>query len=281
MNDPVLFDIQRGSTVDGPGFRTVVFFKGCNLRCGWCHNPESQSFLPQLLVNEALCTHCGLCRQVCTHPSACICCGSCQIYCPQRARRLCGTPWKLVQVMEKILEDRNFYGKTGGGVTFSGGECMLQPESLQKLLQACRAEGIHTAVDTAGHVPWESFEKILPDTDLFLYDIKAMDSRVHKQHTGVDNTLILDNLEKLLAAEKTVILRLPLVAGVNDQPRQLLALLRWLQDRGRPEKIELLPCHSMGSGKYRSLGMDPPDFRPPSLERQKELEEILKQEGFA
>lgn len=280
MNKILLFDIQKGSLVDGPGMRTTVFFKGCNLRCGWCHNPESQSSSPQLLHEEALCSHCGVCRAVCPSPNHCTLCGACADICPSRARRLCGTWWPLDAVLEQILHDRVFYETTGGGVTFSGGECMLQPDGLSELLSLCRQHGIHTAVDTAGHVPWDAFERILPYTDLFLYDVKCVDSQLHQLHTGADNRLILENLARLLSCGKQVIIRMPMVSEVNDSPEQLRTFLRLLRSWGHPKGIELLPCHSMGNSKYLSLGRQPGNYHAPSPQVIDELKQILKQEGF-
>lgn len=280
MTDVLLFDIQKGSFVDGPGMRTTVFFKGCNLRCGWCHNPESQSTLPQLLHEEALCSHCGVCREVCQHPEHCILCGTCAEICPNRAKKLCGTWWSTDSVFEQILSDRTFYETTGGGVTFSGGECLLQPEGLVPLLKLCREHGIHTAVDTAGHVVWDIFERILPYTNLFLYDVKALDSQVHQAHIGADNRLILDNLARLLSLGKEVIVRIPVVAGVNDSPAQMRTLLQMLRGWGQPKAIELLPCHSMGSSKYRTLGREVPNYRAPTPQIMAQLNTVLTQNGF-
>ena len=280
MNEVVLFDIQKGSFVDGPGMRTTVFFKGCNLRCGWCHNPESQSPFPELLYDRTLCTQCGLCSAVCKHPNGCILCGTCADYCANQAKRLCGKRWTVDAVMEQILSDRIFYEKTGGGVTFSGGECLLQPDGLSALLECCHNQGIHTAVDTAGHIPWQVFQRILPWTNLFLYDVKALDSRIHKEHTGADNRLILDNLARLLGCGKDVIVRIPVVEGVSDSPEELHTLLRLLRRWGTPRGVELLPCHSMGSRKYRALGREPRDYRAPGPERLKELEDLLIREGL-
>lgn len=260
----MLFDIQRASTVDGPGFRTAVFFKGCNLRCAWCHNPESQSPQPQLLFYQERCTRCGQCAAACPHAlKACTLCGQCAEVCPQEARRLCGAEYSVDKVMKRILPDRLFYQTSGGGVTCSGGECLLQPDFLKALLQACRAEGIHTAVDTAGAVPFHAFEQILPSTDLFLYDVKCMDSARHRQFTGAGNELILDNLARLLRCGKRVWVRVPIVPGVNDTLEEMRALRAFLLSCGYPERVELLPYHSMGEAKSRALGRETHAFTPP------------------
>ena len=195
-----IFDIQRNSFVDGPGIRTTVFFKGCNLHCTWCHNPESQSAKPEMMFYKNKCTGCGKCREKCPNAlEKCELCGKCTIYCPHDAREICGKEYTVDEVLKEILKDKTFYDNSGGGVTFSGGECMLQIDFLEEILKECKKNGIHTAVDTAGHVPFEFFERIIPYTDLFLYDVKCFDSDKHRQYTGVENQLILKNLKRLLA----------------------------------------------------------------------------------
>jgi len=273
----MLFDIQRASTVDGPGFRTTVFFKGCNLHCAWCHNPESQSFQPQLLFYRERCTRCGLCEQVCPHAlQSCTLCGQCAQSCPQEARSLCGTEYSVDAVMKKILPDRLFYQTSGGGATFSGGECMLQLDFLEALLKACRGKGIHTAVDTAGAVPFEAFERILPDTDMFLFDVKSMDSEVHLRYTGQGNERILDNLSRLLRAGKRVWVRVPVIPGVNDTLDEMHALRAFLIQNGYPEQVELLPYHRMGENKCHAMGREAVCFDVPSEERMAELRNAVK-----
>ena len=193
-----VFDIERNSYVDGPGIRTAVFFKGCNLRCAWCHNPESQSPKPQMMFYKNKCMGCGKCREKCPNNlESCDLCGKCSLFCPQDARDICGKEYTVDEVLKEVLKDKAFYETSGGGVTFSGGECMLQIEFLTKILKACKENGIHTAVDTAGHVPYERFEQILPYTDLFLYDVKCFDSDKHRQYTGLENQLILKNLKRI------------------------------------------------------------------------------------
>ncbi|MDO5311742.1 MAG: glycyl-radical enzyme activating protein, partial [Clostridia bacterium] len=159
----MIFDIQRNSFVDGPGIRTTVFLKGCNLRCKWCHNPESHSSLPQMMYYKNKCTGCGKCREVCPYNlTRCDLCGKCTIYCPHDARRICGREYSVDEVFDEVIKDKIFYETSGGGVTFSGGECMLQIDFLTEILKLCKENGIHTAVDTAGNVPFESFEKVIP-----------------------------------------------------------------------------------------------------------------------
>ena len=217
----MIFDIQRNSFVDGPGIRTTVFFKGCNLRCKWCHNPESQSFEKQMMFYKDKCTGCGKCREVCpNHLKKCDFCGKCELYCPADARKVCGREYTPAEVFAEVIKDKAFYDNSGGGVTFSGGECMLQLDFLCEILEKCKSAGIHTAVDTAGNVPWKSFEKILPFTDLFLYDIKAFGAELHRKGTGVSNELILENL-KNLSGRADIIVRIPVIGGYNDNDEEI------------------------------------------------------------
>ena len=260
----MIFDIQRASTVDGPGFRTTVFFKGCNLRCAWCHNPESQSFAPELLYYRDRCARCGRCARVCPHAlSSCELCGACADNCPNDARSLCGREYTLDEVLRKIMVDRLFYETSAGGATFSGGECMLQLDFLTGILRACHENRIHTAVDTAGNVPFADFEQILPYTDMFLYDVKMMDSDRHRKYTGVGNELILSNLAKLLQMGKRVWVRVPIVPGVNDTTEEMSRIRAFLLENGDPEQVELLPYHSMGESKLAALGRPPHSYDVP------------------
>lgn len=272
----VIFNIEHSSFVDGPGIRTTVFFKGCNLRCAWCHNPESQSFLPQMMIYKEKCISCGRCRKKC--PSGlekCTLCGACALYCPADARRIKGKKYTVEEVLDEILSDAPFYENSGGGVTFSGGECMLQIDFLAEMLEKCKENSIHTAVDTAGHVPYASFEKILDLTDIFLYDVKCFDSEKHKKYTGVGNELILENLAKLLSTGKRIWVRIPIITGVNDSVDEMLTIKNFFNEHGHPEKIELLPYHSMGEHKYDALGREAQIFSVPSEEKMTELKRVF------
>lgn len=270
-----LFDIQRASMVDGPGIRTTFFFKGCNLRCAWCHNPESQNARPELLVYPGQCSGCGACKKVCPHPNeACTGCGSCAEVCPTGARRLAGRDYSADELLKIAMKDRDYYICSGGGVTFSGGESMLYPDEVAELAARCQENGIATAVDTAGCVPWEHFEKVTPYADLFLYDIKSMEDETHRRFTGVGNTLILANYRKLIASGKRVWVRVPVIPGVNDGEENLL-LLRELFAAYPPEKIECLPYHRMGEGKYVALGREVPLFTPPTKEKMQKIKAIV------
>ena len=271
-----IFDIERNSYVDGPGIRTTVFFKGCNLRCAWCHNPESQSAKPQMMFYKNKCTGCGKCREKCPNSmEKCDLCGRCTLYCPHDAREICGKEYTVDEVMREILKDKAFYENTGGGVTFSGGECMLQIDFLEEILRECKKNGIHTAVDTAGHLLFERFERILPYTDLFLYDVKCYDSEKHKQYTGVGNELILENLKRLLATDKSVWIRIPIIPTVNDTEEEIRSIRSFLLSCGTPEKVELLPYHAMGEHKYAAIGKEAQIFSTPSEEKMMRLKKIF------
>ena len=276
MKTATIFDIERNSYVDGPGIRTTVFFKGCNLRCAWCHNPESQSAKPQMMFYKNKCTGCGKCKEKCpNHLESCELCGKCTLYCPHDAREICGKEYTVDEVMREILKDKVFYENSGGGVTFSGGECMLQIDFLEEILKACKENGIHTAVDTAGHVPFACFERILTYTDLFLYDIKCFDSEKHKQYTGVGNESILENLKRLLTTKKSVWIRIPIIPMVNDTEEELQKIKAFLEACQSPKKIELLPYHAMGEHKYEAIGKEVQMFAVPSEEKMMRLKKIF------
>ncbi|MBR2466911.1 MAG: glycyl-radical enzyme activating protein [Clostridia bacterium] len=272
-----IFDIERNSYVDGPGIRTTVFFKGCNLRCAWCHNPESQSGFSQMLFYKDKCTGCGKCKEKCPNNlESCELCGRCALYCPHDAREICGREYTVDEVMREILKDQSYYETSGGGVTFSGGECMLQIDFLEEILKECKSHGIHTAVDTAGHVPFEYFEKIIPYTDLFLYDVKSLDNEKHKEYTGATNELILANLEMLLKSGKAVWVRIPIIPNVNDTEEEMKKIKSFLCSYGYPPKVELLPYHAMGEHKYAALGKKAHAFSVPGKEKISRLRKLFE-----
>lgn len=262
-----IFDIQRNSFVDGPGIRTTVFFKGCNLSCAWCHNPEGQRAETEWMQDPSRCVGCGRCAGVGL--------GNTEFLCFHEAKKICGKEYDADGVLRVILKDKTFYETSGGGVTFSGGECMLQIDFLEEILKRCKQNGIHTAVDTAGHVPFARFERILPYTDLFLYDIKCYDRQKHNQYTGVENEQILDNLQKLLAKDSSVWIRIPIIPTVNDTVEEMRSIRSMLESFGRPKKIELLPYHAMGAHKYAALGKESVTFSVPDGETMKRLEAIF------
>lgn len=283
MQTGTIFNIQPFSVYDGPGIRTTVFFKGCNLRCAWCHNPESWNMKPEIQLLEEKCVGCGECFRTCPNGAhialdnlhkidrgLCNGCGKCADSCYAGAIALIGKTVSVDEVMKYLLEDAAYFKNSGGGVTFSGGEAMMQIEFLKELLQRCREAGIHTAVDTAGNLPFEQFEKIMPYTNLFLYDIKAFNSDVHKKLTGVPNHHILRNLPLLIQNKAEVIVRVPCIPGGNlDEMEDIAEYLKSVP----VQKVELLAYHRLGEGKRRSLGMDAESFDIPSAE---EMQSILK-----
>ena len=264
-----VFNIQRFCTDDGPGIRTTVFLKGCNLRCAWCHNPESQAGKAQWMFYPDKCIGCGRCKDIADTDT--------DFVCYQEARALCGKEYSVEEILEEALKDTLFYQNSGGGVTFSGGECMLQIDFLEACLKGCKEKGLHTAVDTAGHIPFESFARILPYTDLFLYDVKAMDREKHQAFTGVPNDLILDNLSKLLSMGKAVWVRVPVIPTVNDTVEEMTALRRFLEKYGHPEKVELLPYHALGEHKYAAIGKKATSFQKPEDAALEQLRILFKE----
>lgn len=259
-------NIQQFSLDDGPGIRTTVFFRGCNLRCAWCHNPECIPFQAILRYNESVCIGCGACVQGCPQGchavdggrhtidrAACTGCGACASRCPAGALELNGRGYFEDELFERIEADAEFFRDSGGGVTFSGGEPVLQNLFLSGILKRCRKAGFHTAVDTAGNVLWEMFETVLPDTDLFLYDVKFVTPEKHLAAAGVRNDKILRNLEELCRRGARIWVRVPLIPDFHDMDeiQKIAAFLRDLT----LERIELIPYHRYGVGKYAALGL--------------------------
>ena len=251
MKEPLIFDIKRSSTADGPGIRTVVFFKGCNLDCFWCHNPEGKGVSKERVFFKEKCIGCGSCREMCENDDkTCTVCGKCEETCPTGAIKIYGKPYTVSELFDIIKRDKAYFDATGGGVTFSGGECMLYPEYLSEIAEKCHERGISVAIDTAGCVPRESFERVLPYADIFLYDVKALDSELHKKGTGKDNTLILDNLDFLISSGKKIIIRVPIIPGFNEGD-EVERVKKYAKNRGL--SCELLPYHTFGDEKRRAL----------------------------
>ncbi len=260
-------NIQRFCVHDGDGIRTTVFLQGCALRCLWCCNPENMSAGPRLKYNEALCTACGRCAAVCPNGAPavrngrlavdrarCGGCGACVPACPNQARSICGVRMNAAEVLRQVERDAAFYRKSGGGLTLSGGECLLQPDFTKALLCGAKERFIHTAIETCGYAEWQAFERILPYTDLFLFDIKHPNAQAHRRLTGRGSGPILRNLSRLAAHGARIILRVPVVAGCNDAAGTLLKTAQ-LAKRNRVERVELLPYHKLGIRKYEMLGL--------------------------
>lgn len=269
-----IFNIQKFSIHDGPGIRTTVFFKGCPLRCWWCHNPESLSNKVQLMINSSKCTLCGKCVEVCPNSAfkiknekeliylknKCNFEGQCAYYCPTDAIEIVGEVKSLEEVMKEIEKDKVFYETTEGGVTFSGGEPFNQTEFLLELIKESKNKDISVAVDTSGMTFWENIQKTTDYVDYYLYDLKMMDREKHKKYTGLDNGLILDNLKKLdqeLEGKKgKIFLRLILLEGINDSDQDIDLILDFIKDLKNIQQVNLLPYHKMGREKYQRLNLE-------------------------
>ena len=262
---PLIFSITRTSLHDGNGIRTVVYFKGCNMRCRWCHNPEGLCKEKQIIFSASKCIGCNICTSICPNVntgivdrSECIACGRCTEACPVNALSVAGKDMSEDDIMQVVLKDREYYEKSGGGVTFSGGECLLYPDFLASLLKRCKKEKIHTLVESAFNVPWENIEKVIPYTDMFYVDIKHMDSKVHKQYTGCPNNLILENLEKLSLCTKNFLIRTPVIPRVNDDSENILKTEEFANRLG--VGTERLKYNNLAGSKYESLSMPYEDF---------------------
>jgi pyruvate formate lyase activating enzyme len=256
----MIFDISRFALHDGPGIRTTVFFKGCPLRCIWCQNPESMNGRPEIIYYEDRCIRCGRCAQVCPvtikdgpiSKTECLGCGRCSDACMTGARKLAGRLFSPDDLLREVVKDTAFYKRSGGGITLSGGEPMMQADFIQIFAGLCKTAGLHVAVDTCGYAPWSSFEKILPAVDLFLYDLKVMNPRLHKEYTGVGNGLVLDNAAKLAQMCKDIIIRVPLIPGYTDTVDNMVQIARFIREKmlGRIRRLELLPFNTLAGAKY-------------------------------
>jgi pyruvate formate lyase activating enzyme len=261
-----IFDIQRFSVHDGPGIRTLVFFKGCPLACLWCSNPESQRFDSELLFDPGKCVACGGCAEVCPQHAVwldasglryererCVACGRCVDVCYAEARTMAGKRVTVGEVVAEVLKDVPFFVRSGGGVTLGGGEPLAQADFARGILTQCRARRIHTAVETCGHIPWPAIDAVLPWTDLFLFDLKHLDALKHRTHTGGDVGLILSNLGRLASTAASLVLRVPVIPDFNDTPEDVRAIAERVASLGIAE-LHLLPYHRLGQNKYRLLG---------------------------
>jgi pyruvate formate lyase activating enzyme len=307
MMTGTILRIERFAIHDGPGIRTTVFLKGCPLRCAWCHSPESQSPAPEPMPLPDRCIRCGRCVAACpeyaiiapggehdhetgegagpwrtwrTEEGRCRVCGACVEACPTGARTIAGEQMSVAAVMKAIERDRIFYDESGGGVTFSGGEPLMQPAFLEALVEQCRARRIHVAVDTSGFGDPAALERIWPD--LFLFDVKAIDEERHRAITGVSNRVILDNLARVAARTRagraSLIVRFPLVPGVTDDDAEVREVGRTLSSLGI-SRIDVLPYHRAGLAKYERLGRrcGLPLTQPPAPERVRRVVEILSE----
>ncbi len=283
----IIFDIKRYAVHDGPGIRTTVFLKGCPLTCIWCHNPEAISLSPELVVHPEKCIICGACLEQCPlkahettvngerifHRERCEACGKCVEVCYAEALTMYGKNVSVEEVMDEIRKDAEFYRNSGGGVTVSGGEPLVQHQFIMELLKQCKQEGFHTALDTCGYARWEALESCLPYLDLVLYDLKHIDAILHKNYTGVPNTRILVNLRKLDHYAVPIEIRIPVVPGINDSREVIEDIARFLQPMKNINGVRLLPFHRYADSKYMHLGRKNtmPDVDVPDMARLREI----------
>ncbi len=266
MQKGLVFDIQRFSVHDGPGIRTTVFLKGCPLRCRWCHNPEGLKNKKQLQFIKELCIGCKKCETVCKNNvhtfvenvhhvdfSKCTQCFDCVSVCPSKALLTFGKEYTAPDLLKEIQKDCAFYGAEGG-VTFSGGEALLQVDFIAEIAQLCKENGISTALDTCGALPTAYYEKVLPYIDIFLYDIKLATSEKHKQATGMDNALILQNFVWLNAHHARLWVRVPIINGYNQDEEEIEKIIQIIKGKQCVEQVTLIPYHKLGSNKYEQLG---------------------------
>ena len=286
-----VFNIQRYNMRDGDGIRTIVFMKGCGLRCKWCANPEGMLATPQLRLQSAKCVGCGACAAVCESGACrfskgtaamrwevCTSCGRCASICVANAREIVGRSMCVEEVMDEVRRDFHFFRRSGGGLTLSGGEALLQRDFTCALLQRAHDEGMHTAIETCGCVPWNAFEAVRAYVDLFFFDLKHMKPDAHRILTGRDNVRILDNARRLAASGARIVFRTPVIPGLNDSEQNIADTARFAAEIGVRE-LELLPYHQYGMGKYAQLGLEYTlaQIAPPEEEHMRKLRAIVEQ----
>lgn len=291
-----VFEIERFAIHDGPGIRTVVFMKGCPLSCLWCSNPESQELKPEITQNPSFCIGCGSCIKACPENAIsssdegitrditkCTNCGKCAEACYSGALTLVGKTYTVEELVKEISVDEAFYFQSGGGVTFSGGEALMQGEFLYKAAKACRERRYHTCIETTGFASWNTISKAAPFINLFLYDFKHMDNEKHLEYTGQRNEQILENFIKLIKTGADIIARFPVIPGYNDDENNILQMISFLKKNYNKKRIDLLPYHNLGSTKYKSLGIpyELKDLVPPKEEYIENIAQIFINEGFS
>jgi pyruvate formate lyase activating enzyme len=287
--------IQRYAIKDGPGIRTTVFLKGCSMECEWCCNPELINTQPEILKDQKVCIHCAECFANCPEDAIfeeideyvinrklCTVCGICIEVCPVGAYQLVGKSMSVSELVGELLKDRVFYEVSGGGVTFSGGEPTLQYRFVKKVAQEMKRNRIHVAIDTGGNVPWEHLQELLEVIDLVLYDIKLVDNDKHTRFTGASNEIIKQNAEKLSRAGVPLIIRLPLLPGINDTMEEITEILTFIENLETVKQVDILPYHKLGVGKYIMLGKEYRlgTLEPPEREHLEKLRGLIEANGF-
>jgi len=290
----MIFDIRKYSIHDGPGIRTTVFFKGCPLHCWWCHNPEGQDLRPELVYRASRCIGCNECVKNCSRRAVsvlsnrisvdrtkCLVCDDCSSVCSSDALSIAGRLMDVEEVVEEIEKDQAFYEESGGGVTFSGGEPLMQPDFLNALLVECKQRAIHTTVDTCGLAKYEIINRMGDKVDLFLFDIKTLDGRIHRRYTGVSNQQILRNLKKLSENGSQIIVSFPIVPGINDDDENVTRTAEFVRSLPNIQQVNLLPYHRAGIEKYKSLGKPYKlgKIQPPSTQKIRSIKKRIEALG--
>ena len=293
----LITNVQKFSIHDGDGIRTSVFFKGCPLKCEWCHNPETQRFEKEMQCDKEKCVGCGTCAKVCPNGAismengkpemkkdACTFCGKCVNFCPIGIREIIGREYSVKELIKELMKDQMFYEESGGGVTLSGGEVMaMDIDYILAIAKELKRQDVTLTIDTCGYVPYEKFQAILPYVNTFLYDVKVMDPKLHKKYIGVDNQLILDNLIRLAADGARIYIRIPTIKEVNGNEKNMKETIAFLKEHDiHPAQINLLPYHDTGSGKYSKLDMEykGTDLHAPEKEEMEAFVQLFVESGF-
>jgi pyruvate formate lyase activating enzyme len=291
----IVFNIQRFSVNDGPGIRTIVFLKGCPLRCFWCSNPESQKSSFEISYIHKICLLCQRCVQTCPNEALkligdnidmdyakCKVCGKCVEVCPVNARKIEGEEYTVEKLFEVVAKDLVFFKTSKGGVTISGGEPYTQFEFLLSFLKKCKQETVHTAVETCGYAEWDKIELTLKYIDLFLYDLKHMDTALHEEYTGVQNKRILENFNRLVAKNVNIVVRFPLIPDYNNDNKNLERMVEFLEEVNYSDEIHILPYHRLGSNKYQHLDKEYKleELKPPKDKEIIKVERFFKGKGY-